>query len=379
MGQQLHSIRRFLFIGIFFSNLMAAATFDEKSKFTTKEAPLRLAIIGLVHDHVHWIFNRNKKDVVIVGIVETNTEAIAKFQKRYALPDTLFFDSYESLYQKVKPEAVSAFNQTNKHLKVVEFFAPLKIPIMVEKPLATSYQDAKKIEALSLKYGTPVLTNYETSWYETTYEAKQMMDNNRIGKLTKMVFNTGHPGPQEIGCSPEFLEWLTDPVQNGGGALTDFGCYGANIATWFLNGQTPLRISSVAKQTKPNRYPNVDDDTTIILDYPDQQVIIQASWNWSHNRKDMQVYGAHGYIDAKNGNEMSVLEDESKGPYNHKPPAIQSNQKDPFRLLYEVTKNKKQLSPFSLYSLENNVIVSKILSLAKKAAETNQTLNWSSL
>ena len=48
--------------------------------------------------------------------------------------------------QKVKPEAVSAFNQTNKHLEVVEFFAPLKIPIMVEKPLASNYEEAKKIE-----------------------------------------------------------------------------------------------------------------------------------------------------------------------------------------------------------------------------------------
>src|SRR5210317_2065675 len=138
---------------------------------------------------------------------------------------------------------------------------------MVEKPLASNYEEAKKIEALHLKYQTPVLTNYETSWYESTYETKKMVDNGLLGSLTKMVFNTGHPGPQEIGCSTEFLEWLTDPIQNGGGALTDFGCYGANIATWFLEGQAPLRISCIAKQTKPDRYPDVDDDTTIILEY----------------------------------------------------------------------------------------------------------------
>ena len=212
-----------------------------------------------------------------------------------------------------------------------------------------------------------------------TYETKKMVDNDLLGGLTKMVFNTGHPGPQEIGCSPEFLEWLTDPVQNGGGALTDFGCYGANIATWFLEGQSPLRISCIAKQIKPDRYPDVDDDTTIVLEYPKQQVLIQASWNWSHNRKDMQVYGSNGYIDAKTSREMIVLENEKKGSYTHKPPSIASNQKDPFRLLLEVTKYNKKLPPFSLYSLENNVIVSKILSLAKKAAETNQTLNWNAL
>jgi predicted dehydrogenase len=379
MCQKYFLFTRPLFIFILLFSFSKAFPSPIEPSSDTQEPPLRLAIIGLVHDHVHWIFNRKEADVQVVGIVETNTTAIAKFQKRYGLPDSLFFDSYESLYQKVKPEAVSAFNQTNKHLEVVEFFAPLHIPIMVEKPLAASYEEAKKIEALYQKYKTPILTNYETSWYESTYEAKKMVEDNLLGGLTKMVFNTGHPGPQEIGCSPEFLEWLTDPIQNGAGALTDFGCYGANIATWFLNGKPPVQVSAVAKQTKPNRYPNVDDDTTIILEYPDLQVVIQASWNWSHHRKDMQVYGSHGYINSKNANEMSVLEEERKGPYDHTPEAIELSQKDPFRLLYEVTKNHKQLDPFSLYSLENNMMVSKILTLAKKAAEGGQTLQWNAL
>ena len=52
-----------------------------------------------------------------------------------------------------------------------------------------------------------------------------------------------------------------------------------------LKGQTPTSVSCIAKQTKPDRYPNVDDDTTIILEYPNKQVVIQASWNWSHNEK----------------------------------------------------------------------------------------------
>ena len=378
MRRKINHFHHFLLLSILVLSLAKTTTVNATIQ-TVTEKPLRLGIIGLVHDHVHWIFNRKKEDVVVVGIVETNKDAIAKFKKRYALPDSLFFDSYESMYQKVKPEAVSAFNQTNKHLEVVEFFAPLRIPIMVEKPLATTYEDAKKIEALHQKYKTPILTNYETSWYESTYATKKMVDDYLLGGLTKMVFNTGHLGPQEIGCSPEFLEWLTHPIQNGGGALTDFGCYGANIATWFLNGQTPLKVSCVAKQTKPDRYPEVDDDTTIILEYPEQQVVIQASWNWSHHRKDMQVYGSHGYIDAKNGSTMSILEKESDGPFDYEPPAIEADKKDPFKLLLEVTKNNKKLAPYSVYSLENNVIVSKILSLAKKAAEANRTLSWNEL
>ena len=337
---------------------------------------LHLGIIGLVHDHVSWIFNRQKPDIKIVGIVETNPSAISKYKKRYQLADSLFFDSYEALYKNGRLDAVSAFNPTQLHLEVVNYFAPKKVPIMVEKPMATSYEDALKMAHLAKTYQVPLLINYETSWYESTYETQVLLESGRIGALTKMVFNTGHQGPQEIGCSPEFLAWLTDPILNGGGALTDFGCYGANIATWLLKGETPLKISCVAKQSKPTIYPKVDDDTTIVLDYTNHQVVIQASWNWSHNRKDMQVYGSKGYIDNQNASKMYLMESDTEGEKSHSPKTIAPFLKDPFRLLYEVTFNDLQLPPYSLYSVENNLIVSKILSLASEAAKTQKTQNW---
>ena len=40
----------------------------------------------------------------------------------------------------------------------------------------------------------------------------------RVGAIRKMVVHDGHPGPVKIGVEPEFLEWLTDPARNGGGA-----------------------------------------------------------------------------------------------------------------------------------------------------------------
>ena len=341
-----------------------------------KDPILRLAVIGLVHDHVNWILNRQKEDVKIVGIVETNKKAIARYKKRYSLSADLFFDSYDIMYETVKPDAVSAFNPTKEHLNVVRYFAPKGIPIMVEKPMATNYEDAQEMTTLSKRFNVPLLVNFETSWYESTYEAKKLLQANSFGSLTKMVFNTGHPGPQEIGCTPEFLDWLTDPVLNGGGALTDFGCYGANIATWLLNGETPLRVSCIAKQSKPNRYPKVDDDTTIILDYAKQKVIIQASWNWSHNRKDMQIYGTYGYVDCKNSTDMMLMKTEQIGVRKHIAQPISEAKKDPFRLLYEVVYKDYILEPYSLYSIENNLIVSKILSLATESSRTQKTQNW---
>src|SRR5690606_40113742 len=45
---------------------------------------LKLAIAGLSHGHVDWVFNRkDKKDVELVGIYETNPELINRYAERY--------------------------------------------------------------------------------------------------------------------------------------------------------------------------------------------------------------------------------------------------------------------------------------------------------
>jgi predicted dehydrogenase len=103
---------------------------------------------------------------------------------------------------------------------------------MVEKPLAVSAAHARIITELSEKHGIMVLTNYETCWYPSNHKGLQMIREGELGTLRKIIVYDGHKGPKEIKVNSEFLEWLTDPVLNGGGAVTDFGCYGADLITW---------------------------------------------------------------------------------------------------------------------------------------------------
>jgi len=121
-----------------------------------------------------------------------------------------------------------------------------------------------------------------------------------VGPLRKVVIHDGHKGPVEIRCDKYFLSWLTNPVLNGGGALVDFGCYGANLKTALTKGEKPVSFTAVTRQFKPDVYPNLDDEATIIISYPESQCIIQASRNWPFNRKDMEIYGVTGYVIADN-------------------------------------------------------------------------------
>ena len=233
----------------------------------TAKKPVRVGIVGLVHDHVRGLLNQsNKVNLEIVGIAEPNRSLAEAYSKKYNFRMELVFNSLEEMIAKAKPEAVMAFNSTFDHLKTVEYCAPRGIHIMVEKPLAVSVEHAVKMIDLAKKNNVYLMTNYETTWYGSNKAAWEIInDNHKIGEVSKIVFHTGHKGPAEIGCSVQFLEWLTDPVLNGGGALMDFGCYGANLCTWLMKDEVPLTVSAVTQTLKPGVYLKVDDEATIII------------------------------------------------------------------------------------------------------------------
>ena len=349
---------------------------EKESYYSGK--PLKVAVIGLTHTHVHWILGREKLgDIEIVGIVEPNRALATQYSEQHGYSMELVYESMEALYASVKPEAVTAFNDIYGHLEVVEFFAPKGIDIMVEKPLAVNWDHAQKMAELAKKHNIKLLTNYETSWYGSNKKAFELVhQESGFGPIQRMVFHHGHPGPIEIGCNPEFLAWLTDPVLNGGGAITDFGCYGANLATWFLKGEVPKKVTAITRNYKPQKYPNVDDDATIIIDYLDKQIIIQASWNWSHNRKDMEIYGSKGYVFCKNGSQMEVLEDEKIGPFSLEATSLKMGVHDPFAYLNQVVNYDLEVPPYSVHSLENNLLVNQILEAAKHSAATGKSVIW---
>ena len=348
-------------------------------KDTTKQKPLRVAVIGLVHDHVGWILGYQHKNAIeVIGIVEPNRPLAEKYSKRYGYSMSIVYNSMEEMIDKIKPEAVLAFNNIYEHLKVVEYFAPRGIHVMVEKPLAVSNEHATKMLALAKKYNIHLLTNYETTWYGSNAKAYQIINEDKlIGDIRKIVFHTGHRGPVEIGCTDEFLQWLTDPVLNGGGAITDFGCYGADLATWFMNGETPITVTAVTQRIKPELYPKVDDEATIILTYKKTQVIIQASWNWPYGRKDMYVYGKTGFVFCKDGTTMQVQESEKKETQTLTAAALSNDRNDPFIYFANVIRGNITMGKYDLSSPATNDIVIKILDAAKHAASTGKTVVWS--
>lgn len=339
------------------------------------KASLRVGVVGLTHTHVHWILGRPEQDdIKIVGIVEPNRELAQRYADQHGYSMSLVYNTMEEMINATQPEAVTAFGTIYDHLQVVQTCAPLGIHVMVEKPLAVSLDHAQQMKALADQHNIHLLTNYETTWYATNHKAYELLQQDSIGELRKVVIHDGHPGPIEIGCNIEFVEWLIDPHYNGAGALTDFGCYGANLLTWLADGQRPLSVFAITQQIKPELYPKVDDEATIVVEYPKMQGIIQASWNWPINRKDMEVYGKTGYVISDNRNQLRYRFREADEEQTLELEERSAPHNDPFALLAAVVREEIQLPPYDLSSLENNMIVMEILEAAKQSAASGRRM-----
>jgi predicted dehydrogenase len=356
-----------------FLGLLLCAFFSEAQS----EQPLRVAIAGLDHGHVDGFFRavQKRKDVQIVGVFDPDASLHKKYGELYSIGSDLFFTDLATMLDQAKPEAVATFTNTFDHPKIVEACAARKVAVMMEKPLAVSMAHARAIQKAAANSGIPVIVNYETTWYRSHAEMHNLIKEQKaMGDIRKMVAMDGHQGPKEINVPPEFFGWLSDPVKNGAGALFDFGCYGANLMTWMMDNQRPIRVTAMTQQIKPEIYPHVDDEATVLAEYPHAQGIIQGSWNWPFARKDFEVYAQRGYANAIGGNSLRVRlsgqQEESRTPAE-----IAPEERDSVSYLIAVARGRRK--PAGLSSLENNMIVTEILTAARESAKTGKAVSLS--
>jgi predicted dehydrogenase len=284
--------------------LMAAATFVCVWSSGTPSAgaiqvpdgaKTRLAIVGLDHDHV-WGLLKNiaaEPTAELVAIADTHPALVERAKSRVPASVT-FYDDYVKMLDEMKPEAVIVTTENDKHLEILRECAKRHIHYSTEKPMAPTGAEAREMERLANQAGIKLMVNYWNAWVAPTHEMFHRVRAGEVGPAQKIVVRYGHQGPKEIGVSQYFADWLYDPVKNGGGAIMDFGCYGAEWALW-LKGR-PARVYAIAQKLKTAQHNNVDDDATIILEYQDATAIIEASWDWPYDNGQVEVFGPKGSL-----------------------------------------------------------------------------------
>jgi len=339
-------------------------------------ANTRLAVVGLDHDHVWGLLEDIAKEpeAELVAIADPHPELVERARKR--VPTSVrFFSDYVKMLDEAKPEAVIVATENDKHLEILRECAKRHIHFSTEKPMAANANDAREMARLAREAGIKLMVNYWNAWTPATHELFHRVYAGELGPIQKIVVQYGHQGPKEIGVSKYFADWLYDPVKNGGGALVDFGCYGAEWALW-LKGR-PKSVYAHTLKLKTEQHNAVDDDATILLEYLDGSVIIQASWNWPYSKGDVEVYGPKGSLVATDdgllfhaaGTRADLAHPEGE-PVMLKPAEHETSNPIAY-FLWSIRNDKPIENPVAP---ELNVGVNEILDAAKESIKTHRAV-----
>lgn len=331
----------------------------------------KIGVIGLEHSHVWGHLSRmiQGKPAKLTGIAETNPELIAEAKKAGAT-DSLIYSDYKKMLDETKPDFVWAFVPNNRHLEIVQACAPRKIHVIFEKPLASTYRDALAIRKLAQQHGIYVMTNYQMAWWPSNYIAKAQADAGAVGKVWRLKGIVGHGGPGSQGArSKYFFEWLTDPVKNGAGALMDFGCYNALWSLWYLG--RPETVYAQVNQLRPETFPKVEDNATMVLKYRDGVGLFEGSWDLPRSFQELEVFGLDGSLLMQN-NKVEVKKGRAGAVQNITVEKLPEERSEPIAYMIHCIREKK--APEGLVALDINVGVNEIIEAAKMSAKSGRAV-----
>lgn len=337
-------------------------------------AKTRIAIVGLDHDHVWSLLQDISHEPLaeLVAIAEPDAALVSHAKKE--VPATVqFYADYVQMLDQAKPEAVIVTTSNDRHLEILRQCAKRHIHYSTEKPMATSAADAREMERLADAAGIKLMVNYWNVWVAPTHTLFHKVSAGELGPLQKIIVQYGHRGPKEIGISQQFASWLYDPKKNGGGAIMDFGCYGAELSLW-LKGR-PARVFASTRKLKTAQHNEVDDDAVIVLEYPDAISIIEASWDWPYTKEQVEVFGPKGSLLAGHLN-LLFHSAEARGP-NVAPSgepvaldAVSHETSNPISYLVNCIRNNKPIE--NPLAAKLNVQVMEILDAARESARTGR-------
>jgi predicted dehydrogenase len=277
--------------------------------------PLRLGIIGLVHDHLWWYLDSAKamQDARIVCAADPSAALRDRIGGILGLAPGSLHADYRRMLEKEKLDACLVFTENSRHAEVAVACASRGIHAMVEKPMASSLADADRMLAAAKEGGARLMVNYPLFHQPFPAECRRIIERGDIGRVWLMRFATGHSGPEEF-CSPEFLEWLLDPARNGGGALQDFGTYGAALFAWYFG--RPDRVSAVAGTFVKEKYA-AEDHAIISVVYDSARIIgsIEGTWASRPGLMAFSAFGEKGSIfNSPDGTGFKIKRPDSEAP-----------------------------------------------------------------
>lgn len=123
------------------------------------------------------------------------------------------------------------------------------IPVLIEKPVAASLEDAQKINQASQSYKTPIAIGYCLRYLNSSQEVKKALDSDLIGEIYNVFVEMGQYLPDWRPCK-DYMDTVSASPILGGGALLELS-HEIDYIQWLIGNLTPqfsiLRSSKALK------------------------------------------------------------------------------------------------------------------------------------
>jgi predicted dehydrogenase len=199
---------------------------------------LRLGIVGL-HNHYHaYPFAQELKKGIagleLVAVADERGDLAKAFAEDYCGGD--YGTDYAALINRRDIDAIIVTSYTSSHAAQVALAAEMGKPVLLDKPIATTMQDADSIvrSGRRVKVMLAYLLRYLPA-YQRIYESVQA---GAVGELVSGFYSIRFPAGL-IKDSPGATDqgWYRDPLMSGGGGFLDHGVHFTDFFRWFFKSE----------------------------------------------------------------------------------------------------------------------------------------------
>jgi predicted dehydrogenase len=157
---------------------------------------------------------------------------------------------------------VSIVSPNHHHLLAARAALGAGLPVLIEKPLTATLEEAQALQAAVNASGIPLGVTYTYSGYPLVREARARIAAGELGAIRKVVVEYPQ-GWLATEASGKQAEWRVDPARAGaGGCIADIGVHAFHLAE-FVIGQRVTNLLADLGTVVPGRM--LDDDCAVLL------------------------------------------------------------------------------------------------------------------
>ena len=140
----------------------------------------QLAVVGAGTIGMRHIMAINQcPDAVLAGVAETNDRVRAEVAETGAVVD----GEAERLIERTSPDGVIIATQTDAHLDAALPAIAAGLPVLIEKPIAATLEEAESIGSAAAKSGCRVLVGHHRRHHPQAEVAREMVRTGRLGDV----------------------------------------------------------------------------------------------------------------------------------------------------------------------------------------------------